>query len=102
MAQEIGVRERLAGEVAGQGKLPSSRLRPRLQLAAGLPEYEKIAPVLAFTHSGLFSDPQLAYKMSMEYMEEQERKQEAINAGNQAVGSGGASNRTDTQPQAQG
>lgn len=62
----------------------------------------KIAPVLAFTHSGLFSDPQLAYKMSMEYMEEQERKQEEINAGNQAVGSGGASNRTDTQPQAQG
>lgn len=62
----------------------------------------KIAPVLAFTHSGLFSDPQLAYKMSMEYMEEQERKQEAINARNQAVGSGGASNRADTQPQTQG
>lgn len=62
----------------------------------------KIAPVLAFTHSGLFSDPQLAYKMSMEYMEEQERKQEAINAGNQTVGSGGAGDRTDTQPQTQG
>ena len=62
----------------------------------------KIAPVLAFTHSGLFSDPQLAYKMSMEYMEEQERKQEAANAGNQTVGSGGAGNRTDTQPQTQG
>ena len=62
----------------------------------------KIAPVLAFTHSGLFSDPQLAYKMSMEYMEEQERKQEAINAGNQVVGSGGAGDRTDPQPQAQG
>lgn len=62
----------------------------------------KIAPVLAFTHSGLFSDPQLAYKMSMEYMEEQERKQEAINAGNQVVGSGGAGDRTDTQPQTQG
>lgn len=63
---------------------------------------QKIAPVLAFTHSGLFSDPQLAYKMSMEYMEEQERKQEAINAGNQTVGSGGASDRTDPQPQTQG
>lgn len=62
----------------------------------------KIAPVLAFTHSGLFSDPQLAYKMSMEYMEEQERKQEAINAGDQTVGSGGAGDRTDTQPQTQG
>lgn len=62
----------------------------------------KIAPVLAFTHSGLFSDPQLAYKMSMEYMEEQERKQEAVNAGDQTVGGDGAGNRTDTQPQTQG
>lgn len=63
---------------------------------------QKIAPVLAFTHSGLFSDPQLAYKMSMEYMEEQERKQEAVNAGDQTVGGGGAGNRADTQPQTQG
>lgn len=62
----------------------------------------KIAPVLAFTHSGLFSDPQLAYKMSMEYMKEQERKQEAVNAGDQTVGGGGAGNRADTQPQTQG
>lgn len=60
----------------------------------------KIAPVLAFTHCGLFSDPQLAYRMSEKYMEEQ--KQEAINAGDQAVGSSGAGNRTDTQPQTQG
>lgn len=62
----------------------------------------KIAPVLAFTHSGLFSDPQLAYKMSMEYMKEQERKQEAVNAGDQTVGGGGAGDRADTQPQTQG
>lgn len=34
----------------------------------------KIAPVLAFTHCGLFSDPQLAYRMSMDYAEEQEKK----------------------------
>ena len=34
----------------------------------------KIAPVLAFTHCGLFSDPQLAYRMSVEYMEEQQKK----------------------------
>ena len=31
----------------------------------------KIAPELAFTSSGLFSDPQLAYRMSMDYMEKQ-------------------------------
>ena len=34
----------------------------------------KIAPILAFTHSGMFSDPQLAYRMSMDYAEEQEKK----------------------------
>lgn len=34
----------------------------------------KIAPQLAFTHCGMFSDPNLAYKMSMEYAEEQEQK----------------------------
>ena len=34
----------------------------------------KIAPVLAFTHCGLFSDPQLAYRISMDYAEEQEKK----------------------------
>lgn len=34
----------------------------------------KIAPVLAFTHCGMFSDPQLAYRMSMDYVEEQEKK----------------------------
>lgn len=34
----------------------------------------KIAPVLAFTHSGMFSDPQLAYRMSMDYAAEQEKK----------------------------
>ena len=34
----------------------------------------KIAPVLAFTHCGMFSDPQIAYAMSREYAEEQEAK----------------------------
>ena len=34
----------------------------------------KIAPQLAFTHCGMFSDPQIAYAMSMTYAEEQEKK----------------------------
>lgn len=34
----------------------------------------KIAPQLAFIHCGMFSDPQIAYKMSMEYVQEQEKK----------------------------
>lgn len=50
----------------------------------------KIAPELAFTHCGLFSDPQLAYRMSMDYMEQQEKKaQEALNDGrNTETGAG--------------
>ena len=44
-------------------------------------------------------------KKSADYntvQQEQERKQEAANAENQTVGSGGAGNRADTQPQTQG
>lgn len=53
---------------------------------------EKIAPELAFTHSGLFSDPQLAYRMSMEYMAQQERK-----AAQRANQNGGVSGGTGSQ-----
>lgn len=35
---------------------------------------DKIAPQLAFIYCGMFSDPQLAYKMSMEYAEQREQK----------------------------
>ena len=34
----------------------------------------KIHPRLAFEHCGMFADPDLAYEISMEYAEEQERK----------------------------
>lgn len=33
----------------------------------------KIAPLLAFTHSGMFSDPQVAYKMSEAYINDEDR-----------------------------
>lgn len=36
----------------------------------------KIHPLLAFTHSGMFVDPELAYKMSEKYAEEQRAKAE--------------------------
>lgn len=42
----------------------------------------KIAPILAFTHCGMFSDPQIAYKMSMEYAAEQEKKAAELAAKN--------------------
>lgn len=57
----------------------------------------KIAPQLAFTHCGMFSDPQIAYNMSMEYAKEQEAKaaklakeRVANEPGNQSVAQGGA------------
>ncbi len=39
---------------------------------------EKIAPQLAFTHCGLFIDPDLAYSMSKQYIEEQEKKNAVV------------------------
>ena len=65
----------------------------------------KIAPILAFTHCGMFSDPQVAYTMSMEYAAEQEKKamelaknskvdgDEGNEPGNQPVGKGNTGNQ---------
>lgn len=39
---------------------------------------DKIHPLLAFTHCGMFSDPNVAYTESMAYMKEQEAELEAI------------------------
>lgn len=56
----------------------------------------KIAPQLGFIHCGLFSDPQIAYNMSMAYVKEQEEKAAQIakegagnEPGNQSVTEGG-------------
>lgn len=55
----------------------------------------KIAPVLAFTHSGMFSDPQLAYRMSMDYAEEQEKKAAELAAKQKEVNPDGEGNPPD-------
>lgn len=72
----------------------------------GMLNNDKIAPRLAFTHSGLFVDPEQAYQMSEEYKREREKKameiiarQEKTGAkeDNAGDGSGAASgNNTDT------
>lgn len=62
---------------------------------------EKIAPELAFTHCGMFSDPQLAYRMSMDYMAEQEKKAVKIAAQNGWDGNG-SGNQTDDQSDGEG
>lgn len=55
----------------------------------------KIAPVLAFTHCGMFSDPQLAYRMSMDYVEEQEKKAAELASKQKEVNPDGKGNPTD-------
>lgn len=55
----------------------------------------KIAPVLAFTHCGLFSDPQLAYRMSMDYAEEQEKKAAELASKQKEVNPDGKGNPPD-------
>ena len=58
----------------------------------------KIAPVLAFTHCGMFSDPQLAYRMSMDYAEEQEKKAAELAAKQKEVNPDGGNKGTETDP----
>lgn len=55
----------------------------------------KIAPVLAFTHCGMFSDPQLAYRMSMDYAEEQEKKAAELASKQKEVNPDGKGNPSD-------
>ena len=55
----------------------------------------KIAPVLAFTHCGMFSDPQLAYRMSMDYAEEQEKKAAELTTKQKEVNPDGEGNPPD-------
>ena len=55
----------------------------------------KIAPVLAFTHCGMFSDPQLAYRMSMDYAEEQEKKAAELASRQKEVNPDGKGNPPD-------
>lgn len=56
---------------------------------------EKIAPELAFTHCGLFSDPQLAYKMSLPYIEKAESAKQAAENGGNPNGTGTESGNPD-------
>ena len=58
----------------------------------------KIAPVLAFTHCGLFSDPQLAYRMSMDYVEEQEKKAAELATKQKEVNPDGGNKGAETDP----
>lgn len=49
-------------------------IQSKSQVLISMLSQPKIHPKLAFTHSGMFSDPEAAYLMSKEYSEENERK----------------------------
>ena len=53
-------------------------IQSKSQVLVSMLQQPKIHPLLAFTHSGLFSDPESAYAMSNEYYEEQMAKWEPV------------------------
>jgi hypothetical protein len=60
-------------------------------------QQNKIHPRLAFTSSGLFTDPESAYQLSKEYSEEQEKKAlEMMNKTEEGDGNESEDNNTDT------
>ena len=53
-------------------------IQSKSQVLVSMLQQPKIHPLLAFTHCGLFSDPESAYTMSDEYYEEQMEKWEPV------------------------
>ena len=53
-------------------------IQSKSQVLVSMLQQPKIHPLLAFTHCGLFSDPESAYTMSNEYYEEQMAKWEPV------------------------
>ena len=53
-------------------------IQSKSQVLVSMLQQPKVHPLLAFTHCGLFSDPESAYTMSNEYYEEQMAKWEPV------------------------
>ena len=53
-------------------------IQSKSQVLVAMLQQPKIHPLLAFTHCGMFSDPESAYTMSNEYYEEQMEKWEPV------------------------
>ena len=53
-------------------------IQSKSQVLVSMLQQPKVHPLLAFTHCGLFSDPESAYNMSNEYYEEQLSKWEPV------------------------
>lgn len=52
-------------------------IQSKSQVLISMLQEPKIHPQLAFQHSGMFSDAESAYSMSMKYYEEQQQKAQA-------------------------
>jgi SPP1 family phage portal protein len=57
-------------------------IQSKSQVLVSMLQQPKVHPLLAFTHCGLFSDPESAYTMSNEYYEEQMAKWEPVDVDN--------------------
>ena len=53
-------------------------IQSKSQVLATMLQQPKVHPLLAFTHCGLFSDPESAYSMSIKYYEEEMAKWEPV------------------------
>ena len=60
-------------------------IQSKSQVLVSMLQQPKIHPLLAFTHCGLFSDPESAYTMSNDYYEEQMEKWEPFDVEDPAV-----------------
>ena len=60
-------------------------VQSKSQVLVSMLQQNKIHPRLAFTHCGLFTDPESAYQVSKEYSEEQEQKAIEMMAQNPAT-----------------
>lgn len=60
-------------------------VQSKSQVLVSMLQQNKIHPRLAFTHCGLFTDPESAYQVSKEYSEEQEQKTIEMMAQNPAT-----------------
>ena len=49
-------------------------IQSKSQVLVSMLQQPKIHPLLAFSHCGLFTDPESAYTLSMNYYEEQQEK----------------------------
>ena len=68
-------------------------VQSKSQVLVSMLQQNKIHPRLAFTSSGLFTDPESAYQLSKEYSEEQEKK--AMEMAKNANGEGDGGNAED-------